>query len=334
MAAYRMLDLMASDDRWQTRTCCHEFAPNVFRATSPMQQDRRLGVFCNKRQAFRPQDALPERTAVEFYTEAGERKHSAFHVADGLCIWKLGSTRRYCVTDVAMQVKLYDSPVLYACVLDARCDACRTSREIQQLKLCGKCRAATYCNRECQRAHWSEHKQHCESIGKMTKGDLSGGKAPALPSVNAVLGGLLADPILQKLQTLLQQARTESVPCTHLERLNEPNAYRTALEIESRNPAQRVMVAELDDSLHLAVLKLSDAGVLGFELRDAVRWTGARRYPLLSAEQAGTLQVPLFLVFGFNSNAGYFRLVWTDGSYDCSFHWMQGDQDDNFNAEK
>eukprot|EP00741_Cyanophora_paradoxa_P011720 tig00020563_g11324.t1 len=41
------------------------------------------------------------------------------------------------------------------------CAAC--SAEGTSLKECGRCRAVSYCNAECQRAHWRQHKAACKA---------------------------------------------------------------------------------------------------------------------------------------------------------------------------
>lgn len=39
------------------------------------------------------------------------------------------------------------------------CDNCR--KILKDPMKCGKCKCATYCNRECQKIHWSTHKKVC-----------------------------------------------------------------------------------------------------------------------------------------------------------------------------
>ncbi|CAB4045889.1 Hypothetical predicted protein, partial [Paramuricea clavata] len=41
------------------------------------------------------------------------------------------------------------------------CSNCRMKCEV---KSCGKCFTATYCNRSCQENHWSKHKQICKIL--------------------------------------------------------------------------------------------------------------------------------------------------------------------------
>ena len=43
---------------------------------------------------------------------------------------------------------------------------CANCKSAENLKLCGKCKMTKYCSRECQLAHWSIHKEVCESFSK------------------------------------------------------------------------------------------------------------------------------------------------------------------------
>ncbi len=44
-------------------------------------------------------------------------------------------------------------------VLMPPCDGC--GRQARHSRRCGGCRAARYCSRECQRAHWPLHRESC-----------------------------------------------------------------------------------------------------------------------------------------------------------------------------
>jgi hypothetical protein len=42
-----------------------------------------------------------------------------------------------------------------------RCKQCNKTTFGKGMKKCGACRKAHYCNRECQEAHWQQHKLVC-----------------------------------------------------------------------------------------------------------------------------------------------------------------------------
>ena len=41
---------------------------------------------------------------------------------------------------------------------------CRCGKQGPNLKVCGRCKAVSYCSVECQRSHWSEHKLSCSKL--------------------------------------------------------------------------------------------------------------------------------------------------------------------------
>ncbi|XP_014675992.1 PREDICTED: ubiquitin carboxyl-terminal hydrolase 19-like [Priapulus caudatus] len=46
-----------------------------------------------------------------------------------------------------------------------RCSFCRREYESSsRLKRCAKCYRAAYCDQQCQRSHWSQHKQSCKEM--------------------------------------------------------------------------------------------------------------------------------------------------------------------------
>lgn len=48
----------------------------------------------------------------------------------------------------------------------ARCFACQVPKETTKFAKCSQCHYAIYCNSDCQKAHWSEHKALCKFIKK------------------------------------------------------------------------------------------------------------------------------------------------------------------------
>lgn len=57
-----------------------------------------------------------------------------------------------------------------ACVQDEgghkiqSCLNCKTDNADKPLLTCGKCKTAKYCGKECQKAHWPEHKHFCKAV--------------------------------------------------------------------------------------------------------------------------------------------------------------------------
>ncbi len=47
---------------------------------------------------------------------------------------------------------------------ERRCSHC--GKAAQNLKKCSGCRQVRYCNAECQRAHWPQHKKDCRGLAK------------------------------------------------------------------------------------------------------------------------------------------------------------------------
>ncbi|KAJ7633522.1 hypothetical protein DFH06DRAFT_1479491 [Mycena polygramma] len=41
---------------------------------------------------------------------------------------------------------------------------CGNCSKVAAAQICSRCKMMTYCNRECQVAHWRTHKSYCESI--------------------------------------------------------------------------------------------------------------------------------------------------------------------------
>ena len=75
-----------------------------------------------------------------------------------------------------------DMHVLSSCELnnDVRCSYCKLHIEIQNLKKCMGCKSTSYCSKQCQRNHWSEHKLQCKSTKREDKspGNIQGSSSP------------------------------------------------------------------------------------------------------------------------------------------------------------
>ena len=53
----------------------------------------------------------------------------------------------------------------------AHCGETPRRSESQSLHKCSRCKSAAYCNRDCQRLHWKEHKAVCQDAGKAAFND-------------------------------------------------------------------------------------------------------------------------------------------------------------------
>lgn len=62
----------------------------------------------------------------------------------------------------SLQQRRSEKHMLYGLVEDICCHNCNKpeSRDVK-FKSCGKCANVCYCSRECQVAHWKEHKKEC-----------------------------------------------------------------------------------------------------------------------------------------------------------------------------
>lgn len=52
---------------------------------------------------------------------------------------------------------------------------------------CGRCKLVVYCSKECQRAHWAEHKQSCRSISSVNKSKVKAAETAARLSKSPAL---------------------------------------------------------------------------------------------------------------------------------------------------
>jgi splicing suppressor protein 51 len=84
--------------------------------------------------------------------------------------------------------------------MEANCAHCnKTEAQLSEpLKTCAKCKIATYCSRDCQKAEWKDHKKLC---GRGASA--SSGVPPTLPQpqihhisdVSSILGGISEDAL-------------------------------------------------------------------------------------------------------------------------------------------
>ena len=71
------------------------------------------------------------------------------------------------------------------------CATCFKHASEAQLQKCGGCKAVFYCDKDCQKADWNNHKKTCKSSTSDAGPSFSNG----LPSINDFPGGTRAIPI-------------------------------------------------------------------------------------------------------------------------------------------
>ena len=75
------------------------------------------------------------------------------------------------------------------------CSNCRMKCEV---KSCGKCFTATYCNRSCQENHWSKHKQICKILREKSSYLITSMKSVGLDATQRVEGKKEIDPMFSQ----------------------------------------------------------------------------------------------------------------------------------------
>lgn len=88
------------------------------------------------------------------------------------------------------RVRIFDRPIAYI-LLNQRaeelCSFCLRRPMATKLQLCGNCRFARYCNKDCQRQAWKDHhKLECARLKKVF---------PYLPVTEAIFLGRIADKV-------------------------------------------------------------------------------------------------------------------------------------------
>ncbi len=78
-------------------------------------------------------------------------------------VYTLDENEKPLILDVLVpRVKLVNLVKPFKHIEKHECHSCNKLR-IQKLKLCTRCRKARYCDEECQRKNWKEHKKICKS---------------------------------------------------------------------------------------------------------------------------------------------------------------------------
>lgn len=72
-----------------------------------------------------------------------------------------------CLKDIKRELKKI--PELSMCMNTA----CKEMKDKKELLLCSKCKVERYCSKDCQVAHWGEHKEVCKRLRREHKGSLN-----------------------------------------------------------------------------------------------------------------------------------------------------------------
>ncbi|RLN26210.1 hypothetical protein BBJ28_00009210 [Nothophytophthora sp. Chile5] len=98
-------------------------------------------------------------SVISTHTGAGPGTEGSDHIR-GLALFFTRADLERRVLPPGEQLALMETPELRRC---AKCDK-RAARG-QELKRCTRCKCTFYCNAECQRAHWKDHKVSCSAPG-------------------------------------------------------------------------------------------------------------------------------------------------------------------------
>lgn len=103
------------------------------------------------------------------------------------------------------------------------CLACRKGKGVN-LKKCGYCKSVGYCSKECQKAHWPEHKKVCSNLGEQ--------------KVRSKMDGLTVDDMMEKLKQAAETCDCESRKCCLLCKLPEPIPH-SHVELDEHNQVKK-----------------------------------------------------------------------------------------------
>jgi len=117
-----------------------------------------------------------------------------------------GKGRGLRVTDKVSAGQLVMSSTSFAYVLDMRnvvaaCHYCLQSADPTQLKSCAKCKFAKYCNEDCQKNAWNDHKMECGALSKII---------PKVPSEEVRLAARILFKQFQKMKDGADRDESES----------------------------------------------------------------------------------------------------------------------------
>jgi len=125
-----------------------------------------------------------------------------------------GKGRGFRVTEKVSAGQLLLSSIPFAYVLDMRnavaaCHCCLQSSDPTQLKTCAKCKFAKYCNEDCQKKAWNDHKMECGALAKIS---------PKVPSEDVRLAARILFKLYQKMKDGADRDESEAfIKITDLE---------------------------------------------------------------------------------------------------------------------
>lgn len=131
------------------------------------------------------------------------------------------------------------------------CHYCLTNRDEESLQRCSRCREARYCNRECQRQGWAEHKADCAIMTAMNASKTSSQQrwTRSLRMVLAALGRRARELALPEGTSRAERARQASGSSNPFECVWED--IEVLETHEHKHPANEV--AELTDMAMLLI---------------------------------------------------------------------------------
>ena len=91
------------------------------------------------------------------------------HYIVALILLKAGAIETTCSLPGAKAAGVTD-PRMVKLLARWRCAMC--DRPLRKVRVCERCRVVSYCGRECQRAHWAQHKAACSDA----EGQSAGGR--------------------------------------------------------------------------------------------------------------------------------------------------------------
>jgi hypothetical protein len=145
---------------------------------------------------------------------------SAFHIADGYCVYKLGLNDVIVISRLDRLKDLYHYDTMHAMVLASRCSQCKTNMAPELLRPCTKCQqGVVYCGNQCELRNREAHGPVC-GIYRNPRLLLQSYRA-VQSDVLCVLDKHGASSAARELiERLLTRAQVALVPCSELQLLN------------------------------------------------------------------------------------------------------------------